>query len=86
MVQAEVGRNGIPERLVPTSQGLRFNQLVLLVGLVMRVETASLEMVSPTTLVVVVVVPDRREAPLRMFRVDGLVSVVWDFGFRSFQH
>jgi uncharacterized membrane protein YqjE len=76
----------MPERLVPTSQGRRFNQLVLLVGLVMRVETASLEMVSPTTLVVVVVVPDRREAPLRMFRVDGLVSVVWDFGFRSFQH
>jgi hypothetical protein len=56
------------------------------VVLVTRVETASLEMVSPTTLVVVVVVPDRREAPLRMFRVGGLVSVVWVFGFRSFQH
>ena len=84
--RAEGVRNGMVERLVPTSQGRRFNQLVLLVGLVMRVETASLEMVSPTTLVVVVVVPDRREALLGMFRVDGLVSVVWDFGFRSFQH
>jgi hypothetical protein len=56
------------------------------VVLVMRVETGSLEMVSPTTLVVVVVVPDRLEAPLGMFRVDGLVSVVSGFGFRSFQH
>jgi hypothetical protein len=55
------------------------------VVLVMRVETASLEMVSPTTLVVAVVELDRREVPLGMFRMDGLVSVVWDFGFRSFQ-
>jgi hypothetical protein len=76
----------MPERLVPTSQGRRFNQLVLLVGLVMRVETDSSETACLTTLVVVVVAPDRREAPLGMFRVDGLVSVVWDFGFRSFQH
>jgi hypothetical protein len=75
----------MPERLVPTSQGRRFNQRVLLVGLVMWVETGSLEMVFPATLVVVVVVPDRREAPLGMSRVDGLVSVVWDFGFHSFQ-
>ena len=75
----------MPERLAPTSQGWRSNRLMHQVVLVMRVETASLEMVSPTTLVVVVVVPDRREAPLGMFRVDGLVSVVSGFGFRSFQ-
>jgi hypothetical protein len=76
----------MPERLVPTSQGRRFNQLVLLVGLVMRVEMDSSETVYLTTLVVAVVELDRREVPLGMFRVDGLVSVVWDFGFRSFQH
>jgi hypothetical protein len=76
----------MPERLVPTSQGRRFNQLVLLAALVMRVEMDSSETVYLTTLVVAVVELDRREVPLGMFRVDGLVSGVWDFGFRSFQH
>ena len=52
----------------------------------MPVVMAKPEMVSPTTLVVAVVELDRREAPLGMFRVGGLVSVVWDFGFLSFQH
>jgi hypothetical protein len=84
--RAEGVRNGMPERLVPTSQGWRFNQPVLLVGLVMRVEMDSSETVYLTTLVVAVVELDRREVPLGMFRVDGLVSGVWDFGFRSFQH
>jgi hypothetical protein len=73
------------DRLVPTLRVWACNQRVLLVVLVTQVETGSLEMVFPATLVVVVVVPDRREAPLGMSRVDGLVSVVWDFGFHSFQ-
>jgi hypothetical protein len=76
----------MPERLVPTSQGRRFNQLVLLAALAMRVEMDSSAPVRPTIPVVVVVELDRREVPLGMFRVDGLVSGVWDFGFRSFQH
>ena len=84
--RAEGVRNGMPERLVPTSQGWRFNQPVLLVGLVMRVETVSSATACRTTAVVVVVVPDLREALLEMFRAGGQASVVWGFGFRSFQH
>jgi hypothetical protein len=76
----------MPERLAPTSRVQPYNQLVLLAALVMRVETGSSETVRPTTVVVAVVELDRREVPLGMFRVDGLVSGVWDFGFRSFQH
>jgi hypothetical protein len=84
--QAAVVHIETPGKLDPTLRVGPCNQRVPPVVLATRVETASLEMVSPTTLVVVVVVPDRREAPLRMFRVGGLVSVVWVFGFRSFQH
>jgi hypothetical protein len=83
--RAEGVRNGMPERLVPTSQGRRFNQRVLLVGLVMRVETGSSETVRPTTVVVAVVELDRLVALIVDFKVGGQASVVWDFGFRSFQ-
>jgi hypothetical protein len=59
---------------------------VPLVVLVTQVETDSSETAYLTTLVVAVVELDRLAAPSGMFRVDGLVSVVWVFGFRSFQH
>ena len=76
----------MPERLAPTSRVQPYNQLVLLAALVTRVETVSSETAPPTIAAVAVAEPDRREVPLGMFRVDGLVSGVWDFGFRSFQH
>ena len=85
MDQAEVDHNGIPERLVPTSLVRRFNRLMHQVGLVMRVETVSSATAYRTTPAVVVVVPDRLVALLVSSKVGGQASVVWDFGFRSFQ-
>ena len=51
----------------------------------MRVETGSSETVRPTTVVVAVVELDRLVALIVDFKVGGQASVVWDFGFRSFQ-
>ena len=86
MVQVEEVRNGMLELLAPILPVQRRNQRVHPVGLVTQVETASSETAYLTTLVVAVVELDRRAALSGMFRVDGLVSVVWVFGFRSFQH
>jgi hypothetical protein len=86
VVQVEEVRNGMPELLAPILPVQRCNQRVHPVVLVTQVETDSSETACLTTLVVVVVELDRLAAPSGMFRVDGLVSVVSGFGFRSFQH
>ena len=74
------------ELLVPTSRVQPYKQPVLPAVSVTQVETVSSETACLTTLVVVVVELDRLAAPSGMFRMDGLVSVVSGFGFRSFQH
>jgi hypothetical protein len=84
--QAAVVHIETPGELDPTLRVGPCNQRVPLVVLVTQVETDSSETAYLTTLVVAVVELDRLAAPSGMFRVDGLVSVVWVFGFRSFQH
>jgi hypothetical protein len=56
------------------------------VALVIRVETVSSATAYRTTAVVVAAEPDQRVARIAGFKGAGLVSVVWVFGFRSFQH
>jgi hypothetical protein len=84
--QAAVVHIETPGELDPTLRVGPCNQRVPPVVLVTQVETDSSETAYLTTLVVAVVELDRLAAPSGMFRVDGLVSVVWVFGFRSFQH
>ena len=84
--QAAVVHIETPGELDPTLRVWPCNQRVPPVVLVTLVETDSLETACLTMLVVAVVELDRLAAPSGMFRVDGLVSVVSGFGFRSFQH
>jgi hypothetical protein len=74
--QAAVVHIETPGELDPTLRVGPCNQRVPLVVLVTQVETDSSETAYLTTLVVAVVELDRLEAPLGMYRVDGLVSVV----------